>query len=81
EKTEVQKKVFANWINSHVPNCIKNDIIEELRDGTKLIALIYALSGVKLVSSIKIFFTMYFNPIFDKNNNTLEIFNVATYYS
>ncbi|RWS22941.1 hypothetical protein B4U80_02757, partial [Leptotrombidium deliense] len=48
EKERVQKKVFTNWINSHVPNCIQNDIVEELRDGTKLIALIHALSGVRL---------------------------------
>jgi nesprin-1 len=49
EHERVQKKVFTNWINYYVPDCIHQDIILELRDGTKLIALIEALTGVKLV--------------------------------
>lgn len=50
EHERVQKKVFTNWINFYVPNCIQHDLILELRDGTKLIQLIEALTGVKLVS-------------------------------
>lgn len=49
EHERVQKKVFTNWINFYVPNCIQQDIILELRDGTKLIQLIQALTGVQLV--------------------------------
>ncbi|RWS04193.1 nesprin-1-like isoform X7 [Dinothrombium tinctorium] len=49
EKEKVQKKVFMNWINSHVPGLIENDIITELRDGTKLITLIHALTGEQLL--------------------------------
>lgn len=40
EHERIQKKVFTNWINYYVPNCIEKDIITELRDGTKLIKLI-----------------------------------------
>lgn len=46
----VQKKVFTNWINYHLPGCIQYDLIEELRDGTKLLALLEVLTGETLVS-------------------------------
>lgn len=48
EHERIQKKVFTNWINYYVPNCIEKDIIKELRDGTKLIKLIEALTGHRL---------------------------------
>lgn len=48
EHERIQKKVFTNWINYYVPNCIEKDIINELRDGTKLIKLIEALTGDQL---------------------------------
>jgi len=32
EQERVQKKVFMNWVNHYVPGCIKEDLIEELRD-------------------------------------------------
>ena len=40
--------MFTNWINYYVPNCIEKDIIIELRDGTKLIKLLEALTGDRL---------------------------------
>ncbi|KAI1288138.1 Nesprin-1 [Halotydeus destructor] len=48
EQERVQKKVFGNWINSHIPGCIQNDLVEELKDGTKLLALLEVLTGQKL---------------------------------
>ncbi|KAI1288128.1 Nesprin-1 [Halotydeus destructor] len=48
EQERVQKKVFSNWINYYVPGCIQYDLIEELRDGTKLLALLEALTGETL---------------------------------
>ena len=48
EQERVQKKVFTNWINYYVHNCIQTDLIEELRDGTKLLALLEALTGETL---------------------------------
>ncbi|RWS23180.1 hypothetical protein B4U80_13956, partial [Leptotrombidium deliense] len=48
EQEIVQQRVFSNWINHFVPNCIESNLVEELKDGTKLIALIYALTGDKL---------------------------------
>jgi len=50
DQERVQKKVFANWINYYVPNCIQSDLVDELRDGTKLLVLLEALTGEKLVS-------------------------------
>lgn len=50
EQERVQKKVFTNWINHYVPNCIEEDIIEELRDGTRLLQLLEKLTGQPLVS-------------------------------
>jgi len=54
EHQRVQKKVFSNWINYYVPNCIQSDLIEELRDGTKLLTLLEALTGEQLVSFLSI---------------------------
>ncbi|RWS23702.1 Nesprin-1-like protein, partial [Leptotrombidium deliense] len=48
EQEIVQQRVFMSWINHFVPNCIESNLVEELRDGTKLIALLYALTGEKI---------------------------------
>lgn len=50
----MQKKVFTNWTNhylaQHDPPMRVEDLVEDLRDGAKLIALIEHLSGERLVS-------------------------------
>ncbi|XP_070067953.1 muscle-specific protein 300 kDa isoform X15 [Drosophila takahashii] len=52
EQERVQKKTFTNWINSYllkrVPPLRIDDLINDLRDGTKLIALLEVLSGERL---------------------------------
>ncbi|KAK9694281.1 Spectrin repeat [Popillia japonica] len=52
EQERVQKKTFVNWINSYlskrVPPLRIEDLIDDLRDGTKLLALLEVLSGEKL---------------------------------
>ncbi|CAG9785832.1 unnamed protein product [Diatraea saccharalis] len=52
EQERVQKKTFVNWINSHlskrIPPMRIDDLIYDLRDGTKLLALLEVLSGEKL---------------------------------
>ncbi|XP_025834538.1 nesprin-1 isoform X2 [Agrilus planipennis] len=52
EQERVQKKTFVNWINSilakRIPPLKIEDLIEDLKDGTKLIALLEVLSGEKL---------------------------------
>ncbi|KAL0110413.1 hypothetical protein PUN28_013801 [Cardiocondyla obscurior] len=52
EQERVQKKTFINWINSHlskrVPSLHIDDLIEDLKDGTRLLALLEILSGEKL---------------------------------
>ncbi|XP_074030429.1 muscle-specific protein 300 kDa isoform X10 [Leptinotarsa decemlineata] len=52
EQERVQKKTFVNWINSYlskrVPPLKIEDLIEDLKDGTKLLALLEVLSGEKL---------------------------------
>ncbi|KFM65658.1 Nesprin-1, partial [Stegodyphus mimosarum] len=52
EQERVQKKVFTNWTNhylaQHEPPLRVEDLIEDLRDGAKLIALIEHLSGERL---------------------------------
>ncbi|KAK2726584.1 hypothetical protein QYM36_007433 [Artemia franciscana] len=52
EQERVQKKTFVNWINSYlskrVPPARIDDLIEDLKDGTKLIALLEVLSAEKL---------------------------------
>lgn len=45
-----QKRVFTDWINYYVPGCIEDDLIGELKDGTKLLTLLENLTGQKLVS-------------------------------
>ncbi|KAL1429845.1 hypothetical protein MTO96_015706, partial [Rhipicephalus appendiculatus] len=49
EQERVQKKVFMNWINNFLsqrtPPLRVDDVIEDLRDGTKLLALLECLSG------------------------------------
>ncbi|KAG8185176.1 hypothetical protein JTE90_025851 [Oedothorax gibbosus] len=54
EQERVQKKVFTNWTNhylaQHDPPMRVEDLIEDLRDGAKLIALIEHLSGERLHS-------------------------------
>ncbi|XP_058454305.1 muscle-specific protein 300 kDa isoform X8 [Malaya genurostris] len=52
EQERVQKKTFVNWINSFL--CKRNpplkiqDLIHDLKDGTKLLALLEVLSGERL---------------------------------
>ncbi|XP_072386756.1 muscle-specific protein 300 kDa isoform X12 [Diabrotica undecimpunctata] len=52
EQERVQKKTFVNWINSYlskrVPPLRIEDLIEDLKDGTKLLALLEVLSGERL---------------------------------
>ncbi|XP_028030807.1 nesprin-1-like [Bombyx mandarina] len=52
EQERVQKKTFVNWINSHlskrIPPLRIDDLIYDLRDGTRLLALLEVLSGEKL---------------------------------
>ncbi|GAB0095245.1 nesprin-1 [Sergentomyia squamirostris] len=52
EQERVQKKTFVNWINSYlskrVPPLRVDDLIHDLRDGTKLLALLEVLSGERL---------------------------------
>ncbi|KAK8753240.1 hypothetical protein OTU49_003384, partial [Cherax quadricarinatus] len=52
EQERVQKKTFMNWINAHlarhVPPLKLNELIEDLKDGTALLALLEVLSGEKL---------------------------------
>ncbi|GFY40265.1 nesprin-1 [Trichonephila inaurata madagascariensis] len=52
EQERVQKKVFTNWTNhylaQHEPPMRVEDLIDDLRDGSKLIALIEHLSGERL---------------------------------
>lgn len=43
-QVEVQKRLFKNWINHFSPNLIQRDLVEELRDGIKLIGLIAHLT-------------------------------------
>lgn len=52
EQERVQKKTFVNWINSYlgkrVPPLKITNLMDDLRDGTKLLALLEVLSGEKL---------------------------------
>nr|XP_050869210.1 muscle-specific protein 300 kDa [Vespula vulgaris] len=52
EQERVQKKTFVNWINSYlskrIPPLRVDDLIEDLKDGTRLLALLEVLSGEKL---------------------------------
>ncbi|XP_055711373.1 muscle-specific protein 300 kDa isoform X7 [Phlebotomus papatasi] len=52
EQERVQKKTFVNWINSYlskrVPPLRVDDLIHDLKDGTKLLALLEVLSGERL---------------------------------
>ncbi|XP_066158002.1 muscle-specific protein 300 kDa isoform X10 [Euwallacea fornicatus] len=52
EQERVQKKTFVNWINSYllkrVPPLKVEDLIEDLKDGTRLLALLEVLSGERL---------------------------------
>ncbi|KAL7297367.1 hypothetical protein TKK_0009753 [Trichogramma kaykai] len=52
EQERVQKKTFINWINSclskRVPPLRISDLIEDLKDGTRLLALLEILSGERL---------------------------------
>ncbi|CAK9831288.1 Muscle-specific protein 300 kDa, partial [Anthophora retusa] len=52
EQERVQKKTFVNWINSYLskrsPPLRVDDLIEDLKDGTRLLALLEVLSGEKL---------------------------------
>ena len=52
EQERVQKKTFVNWINSYlgkrVPPLRIQSLMEDLRDGTRLLALLEVLSGERL---------------------------------
>ncbi|XP_043244080.1 nesprin-1-like [Amphibalanus amphitrite] len=52
EQERVQKKTFLNWINSylrkHQPPMQMHSLIEDLKDGSRLLALLQVLSGQKL---------------------------------
>nr|XP_006824848.1 PREDICTED: nesprin-1-like [Saccoglossus kowalevskii] len=52
EQERVQKKTFTNWMNSvlakHTPPQHVDDIFVDIRDGTKLLALLESLSGESL---------------------------------
>jgi len=53
EQERVQKKTFTKWVNIylslHEPPSYVNDLFEDFKDGTKLIALLEVLSGQTLV--------------------------------
>lgn len=44
---ESQKRLFKIWINHYCPNLIQGDLIDELRDGIKLIGLLSYLANDK----------------------------------
>ena len=50
----VQKTTFTKWVNVylslHNPPYVVNDLFDDFKDGTKLLALIEVLSGQPLVS-------------------------------
>ena len=50
----MQKRTFTKWVNVylslHDPPHVVNDLFDDLKDGTKLLALIEVLSGQPLVS-------------------------------
>ncbi|ERL91661.1 hypothetical protein D910_08989, partial [Dendroctonus ponderosae] len=52
EQERVQKKTFVNWINSYlvkrIPPLKIENLIEDLKDGTRLLALLEVLSGERL---------------------------------
>eukprot|EP00095_Tigriopus_kingsejongensis_P001452 maker-scaffold207_size258870-snap-gene-1.17 protein:Tk01452 transcript:maker-scaffold207_size258870-snap-gene-1.17-mRNA-1 annotation:"PREDICTED: nesprin-1-like" len=52
EQERVQKKTFVNWINSYlakrIPPMKIEDLIDGLRDGTRLLALLEVLGGERL---------------------------------
>ncbi|GAB6020485.1 hypothetical protein CHUAL_003173 [Chamberlinius hualienensis] len=52
EQERVQKKTFVNWINAYlaqrIPPLRVNNLIEDMKDGTRLIALLEVISGEKL---------------------------------
>lgn len=52
EQERVQKKTFVNWINAYlaqrIPPMRVNNLIEDMKDGTRLIALLEVISGEKL---------------------------------
>ena len=52
EQERIQCKTFVNWINSYLckrkPPMKVENLIEDLRDGVKLLALLEVLSGERL---------------------------------
>ncbi|XP_070576381.1 calmin-like [Ptychodera flava] len=52
EQELVQKKTFTNWMNSILakrnPPLQINELFEDIKDGTKLLALLETVSGEKL---------------------------------
>lgn len=49
---DAQAKLFKAWINHFHPNLIQHDLVDELRDGIKLIGLLASLTGDKQLRSI-----------------------------
>lgn len=55
EQERVQKKTFTKWVNiylsMHEPSFFINDLFDDFKDGTKLVALLEVLSGQTIVKS------------------------------
>ncbi len=60
EQERIQKKTFTKWVNIylslHEQSYNIKDLFQDLKDGTKLIALLEVLSGQTLVSKKMDFF-------------------------
>lgn len=53
EREDVQKKTFGKWINSQLAKAnapLVTDLFYDLRDGTRLLALLSLLTGRSFVS-------------------------------
>ena len=52
EQERIQRKTFVNWINSYLskrkPQMKVENLIDDLKDGVKLLALLEVLSGERL---------------------------------
>ncbi len=62
EQERIQKKTFTKWVNIylslHEQSYNIKDLFQDLKDGTKLIALLEVLSGQTLVSEKKRIFSI-----------------------
>jgi len=59
EREDIQKKTFMKWINARlsIPSQPITDLFDDLRDGTRLLALLEILTGIPLVSHSQVSFT------------------------